>query len=119
MTKRDFLNNVAQNNITDEVKAFALAELERLDNRNESRSSKQKEKTAKENAPIIAKVGEYLSEHEVCIASEIAELCDINVQKASGVLRGMAERGELVQVEVKIPKKGKVKGYKKPVAVAE
>lgn len=111
MTKRDFLNDVARGNVTEDVKTFALAELERLDSRNESRSGKQKEKTAKENAPYIAVIREYMQEHINVTAAEISEKLEISVQKASALLRGLVATEELTADDVRIAKKGKCKVY--------
>lgn len=111
MTKREFLNTVAATATTEEIKAFALEELARLDKRNENRSSKQASKTAEANAPYVAAIREYMQAHKNVTAAEVAEVVEISVQKASALLRGLVAAEELTATEVKIPKKGKCKAY--------
>lgn len=111
MTKRDFLNAVSATTNDPAIKEFALEELERLNRRNENRSSKQASKTAEQNAPYIAAIMEYMDNHSNVTAAEISEKVEISVQKASALLRGLVASEKLTATEVKIPKKGKCKAY--------
>ena len=47
-------------------------------------------------------------------ATEVAEVLEMNVQKASALLRMAVALERAVQAEVKLPKKGKVKVYSLP-----
>lgn len=111
MTKREFLNAVIEANVNEELSAFAVAEIGKLDKRNEAKSSKPS-KTAIANEPIKADIVKMLKEREeVATASEIAEALGLTTQKVSALCRQLVEGGTLTATEVKVPKKGKVKAY--------
>lgn len=111
MTNREFLNTIINANISDEVTAQAKDLLAKLDARNAKRAATPS-KTAVANEPIKAKIVELLSDAtELMTASQIGEALEISTQKASALLRQMVEVGTLTSEEVKIPKKGKQKGY--------
>lgn len=107
MTNREFLNAVVTANVSDEVTAMAQSLLAKLDERNAKRASTPS-KTAIANEPIKANIVNYLSEHGLSTAGEVGEALGITTQKASALLRQI---DNLTVTEVKIPKKGKVKGY--------
>ena len=111
-TKREFLTGIVEGaTITAEQAAFAAKEIEALDKRNEKRKATPS-KTAIENAPIKEKIVEFLTGKEnPIIATTIATELGITTQKASALARQLVEAGTLVAVDVKVPKKGKVKGY--------
>lgn len=111
-TKREFLKGIVEGaTVTAEQAAFAAKEIEALDKRNEKRKEKPS-KTAIENAPIKEKIVEFLKGKEnPIIATTIATEVGITTQKASALARQLVEAGTLVAVDVKVPKKGKVKGY--------
>ena len=114
MTKREMCNYIVNGGeITEEVKAWFVEEIEKLDKENEKARERAAKKKA-ENQPFIDAVLEYLDgKEELVTASEIIENVDIfeSVQKASSVLRGLEKEGIVESDEVKT-KKGKVKGYK-------
>lgn len=112
MTKREFLQAViATGTVAEEVKAFAQTEIEKLDARNASRSSKPT-KAQIENEPIKRKIVTLLTEvGEKYVASAIAEKLEISTQKASALCRQLVESGKLQVEDVKVPKKGKQKAY--------
>ena len=106
MTNREFFNAVIANEITEEVIAHATEPIAKLDERNAKRASKPS-KTQKENESIKASILAVLTT-EPKVASEVAELVGISTQKASALLRQI----EGLEVsEVKVPKRGKMKGY--------
>ena len=106
MTNREFYTAVINGTITEDMVAKAHEEIAKLDERNAKRASKPSKKSL-ENEPIKAKILEVLST-EPKVASEVAELVGISTQKASALLRQI----EGLEVsEVKVPKKGKMKGY--------
>lgn len=111
MTNREFLNSIINANISDEITAQAQDMLAKLDARNAKRSATPS-KTAIANEPIKAKIVELLSDAtELMTAPQVGEAVGVSTQKASALLRQMVEVGTLVSEEVKIPKKGKMKGY--------
>ena len=110
MTKRDFYNAIINSNVSDELKEFSQAEIEKLDNRNKKRSSKPS-KAAIANAPIKTAILDYVKSHANAIASDIATACEISTQKASALCRQLVKVGTLAVEEVKVKGKGKVKAY--------
>ena len=114
MTKREMCNYIVNGGeITEEVKAWFVEEIEKLDKENEKARERAAKKKA-ENQPFIDAALEYLDgKEEPVTASELKENVDIfeNVQKASATLRTLEKEGIVESDEVKT-KKGKVKGYK-------
>ena len=106
MTNRDFYNAVINANINEEMTSFATEAIAKLDERNAKRASKPS-KTQIANEPIIKAITEVLTD-EPMLASRIAELCGISVNKASA----LAKKVEGVKVvDVKVKGKGTQKGY--------
>ena len=110
MTTRDFLNTVITSNINDEMTEKAKALIAALDRRNSARKDKPS-KTAIANAPIKEAIVNYLQGKGAQTASEIGTALELTTQKASALLRQLEVEGVVVSSEVKVPKKGKVKGY--------
>lgn len=106
MTQREFYTAVIASVDNDELKAFATEAIAKLDARNAKRASTPS-KTQKENEPIVKAIASVLTD-EPMLASKIAELCNISVQKASS----LAKKVDRVQtVDVKVKGKGTQKGY--------
>ena len=113
MTKREFMTAIVNGEMTDELKAFAAAEIEKMDAANEARKAKVSKKAA-ENAPLMDKIyNDILDEEEPETATTVGEMLEVSTQKASALLRKMVEEGRAVKVDVKVPKKGIQKGYKR------
>ena len=114
MTKRAMCEYIVNGGeITEEVKAWFVEEIKKLDKENEKARERAAKKKA-ENQPFIDAALEYLDgKEELVTASELLENVEIfeSVQKASSVLRGLEKEGIVESDEVKT-KKGKVKGYK-------
>jgi DNA-binding transcriptional regulator YhcF (GntR family) len=111
MTKREFLE-IVMGLGHPEVAEFAAKELEKMDRALEKRRSKPT-KAQIANAPIIEQiVSEILEGEELKTASEIAEILDISVQKASAVLRQAVSEGKVEVEDVKVKGKGTQKGYR-------
>ena len=109
MTKREFLNVVAESNMADEIKEYAKAQLEKMDYANEKRRNKLSKK-ALENLPIIEEIEKMLTS-EPRTATVIGEHIGISPQKASSLLRKIVAEGKAVKIDVKIKGKGTQKGY--------
>ena len=119
MTKREFLTAIVElgveGTISSELGDFAEEEIAKLDEALAKRRAKVSAKAA-ENAPLMDKIYEdILKEDEVVTATVVGELMEISTQKASALLRKMVEAGRATVEDVKIPKKGTQKGYKKVV----
>ena len=114
MTNREFLTAIANStNLSSDLTEFATEQIAKMDARNEARKASSKpSKTAIANEPIKASIMEFLSaQSEPMIAADIAENVKITTAKASSLLTQLVKSGKVVKSEVKIPKKGKVKGY--------
>lgn len=119
MTKREFLEAIvglgAEGKIESELGAFAEEEIVKMDEALAKRREKTSAKAA-ENAPLMDKIYEdILKEDEPITATTVGELMEISTQKASALLRKMVDEGRATSEDVKIPKKGTQKGYKKVV----
>lgn len=110
MTNREFYTAVANEEMTAEVIAFAKEAIVKLDERNAKRNAKPS-KTAIENEPIKAAIVEFLEGKEDMPAAEIAIACEISTNKASALCRQLVDEGKLSVKDIKVPKKGKCKGY--------
>ena len=111
MTNREFLTAIANlETASEELKAEAVARIEKLDATNEARKNKPSKK-ATENAPILEQIATEILTVEAQTASAIAEAAGISVQKASALLRQLVADGKATVTEVKIPKKGVQKAY--------
>lgn len=110
MTNREFYSAVIEANINADLTAHAEKEIEKLNARNEKRSTTMN-KTQKENAEIKKSILAVLSADKVKTANEVGVECGISTNKASALLRQLVLDKVAIDSEVKIPKKGKVKGY--------
>ena len=120
MTNREYYNAIlAIENLADDLKAETEAKLERLDTQAESKKKAVKDKRAEENAPLKAKVLEYLGERDdegnlknsKALASKIAEYVECHPSKVTSLCKSLIEEGRVTVEEVKIPKVGKRKAY--------
>lgn len=111
MTQREFFAGIVEGTVvTAEQATFAVEAIAKLDKRNEKRAATPS-KTAIANEPIKAKIVEFLEGRELTPANIIAEGVEITTQKASALCRQLVEAGTLVVADIKVAKKGKVKGY--------
>lgn len=110
MTVREFLAKVIATSTDAEIVAKAKELTENLDKANVRRASKPS-KTQIENEPIKASILEFLAGGKVQTAPEIAVAVGISTQKASALAKQLVEVGKVVQSEIKVPKKGKMKAY--------
>lgn len=116
MTKKEFFVTVASTentNITEEMRSFAEYMLEQMEREANNRKAKNAEKSAEKNAAFRQQILETMKADasETFTTSEIAEALEVSVQKASAILRGMVSDGVLNVADIKVPKKGKQKGY--------
>ena len=111
MTKREFLE-IVMGLGHHEAAIFAAKELDKMDKALAKRRSKPT-KAQIANAPIIEQiVSEILEEEEFKTASEISEILEVSVQKASAVLRQAVSEGKVEVEDVKVKGKGTQKGYR-------
>ena len=114
MTNREFYTAVANGTINEEVIAHAASAIEKLDNALEARKNKPS-KTALENAPIVEAITGVLT-NDPQTAADIGVQVGVSTAKASSLLRQIVLAGNAASTDIKVPKKGTVKGYSLPVA---
>ena len=113
MTSREFFEVVMSANVPENIKAYAQAQIKKLDDRNDKRKSAGSKK-AQENEVIKVAL---LNAMETDVVYTAAQLNELKVEgitstsKASALARQLVEVGELTETEVKIKGRGKVKGY--------
>lgn len=112
MTKREFLNAIVNGEINEDIKTFAEEELEKLDAANAKRREQSSKKRA-ENQPLLDRIYNEILGDEPKTASEVAEVIETSVQKASSLLRTLVDEDKADSTEIKVPKRGKCKGYTK------
>ena len=115
MTNREFLTNVANGTINDEIKAHAAEAIAKLDEANAKRKEKKAEnakpsKAALENAPLVDAAVEFLGT-ETKIAADIAVALGVSIPKANAVMKQAVAEGKVTVEKIKVPKKGEVNGY--------
>ena len=111
-TMRNFLTDVANAEaLPEKVKAYATAEIAKLDKRNEDRKAKGS-KTAQENAPLKEKIVAYVGENPGKTAKEIAEATGLTPAKVTALATQLKKAEVLVAAEVKVDKR-KVLAYTK------
>lgn len=111
MTNREFFTAISEGKLTDEIKEFAVAAIEKLDARNVTRNSKPS-KTQLENAPIKEALLKYLTENDGQFTEgDLGTALDITHNKAGALARQLVAEGKVISAEVKIAKVGKRKVY--------
>ena len=121
MTNREFLTNVANGTINDEIKAHAAEALIKLDEVNAKRKEKKNDKPSKaavENAPLVDAAVEFLGT-ETKIAADIAVALGVSIPKANAVMKQALAEGKVTVEKIKVPKKGEVNGYTAVAVEAE
>lgn len=109
-TTRQALVAIANGNITDEVKAWASAEIAKLDTKNEKRrNTPTKEQVANEG--VMTSIVEYIKANGAKVASELGTALGISTQKASALCKKLVDGGELTVTDKKVKGKGSVKEY--------
>lgn len=120
MTNREFYNAVIEANISAEIVAHATKEIEKLDARNEKRSSTPS-KVQVENEGYKVQICDFLAEQSDLVNSNtIASAVGISANKVSALCKQLAEvdKIEVVKGGLKSDSgKGKVNGYRIKVAV--
>ncbi len=110
MTNREFFTAVSTlEGIPAELTKFSLEAIEKMDARNAKRNAKPSKK-AIANEPVKEAIVNVLTTKPQT-ASVIAAQTKLSTQKASALLRQLVAEGQVVQSEVKVPKKGKQKAY--------
>ena len=120
MNNREFLNDVrgvlcgnTPIHTTVEIDDHARLLLEKMDTTQKKTAEKAKSAKAVENAPLKENVFNYLAgETERKTATEIGAALGLSTAKVVALCRQMVGEGRLSMEDIKVPKKGKQKGYK-------
>ena len=108
-TNRQALTLVANGNITEEVKAWALNEIAKLDKKNTKR--KAEEGTIKvENRPIADAILVALANGSM-LSTDLAKVIGQTTQKTNGVAGEMVKLGLITKAKVKVKNKGEMTSY--------
>ena len=110
MTQREFFTAIVNGTINADIQAYAADAIIKLDKRNATRASKPT-KSQQANVPLLAEIRTFLTGKKNVLAAEVAAHLDVTPQKASGLLKLLADGGEVTTAEVKVPKQGKRKAY--------
>lgn len=118
MTNREFFNTIINaNEITDEMRAFAAEAIGKLDATNEKRKAASAVKAAEKQAekePVRAALIAVI-DNEPKTATMLIEAAGLDIKPASvpSLLRPFVDEGSVLKVDVKVPGKGKQRGYVK------
>lgn len=109
MTKKEFFETIANNPLNDEIKNFALKELQLLERRRE-RESNRVTKNQLENIQLGEKIIEMLTDKPITIQEITVRLGQPNLtnQKISAIMKQLTETNPIEKVKIKIDKKEKV-----------
>lgn len=109
MTKKEFFETIVNNPLNDEIKNFALKELQLLERRRE-RESNRITKNQLENIQLGEKIIEMLTDKPITIQEITARLGQPNLtnQKISAIMKQLTETNPIEKVKIKIDKKEKV-----------
>ena len=113
MTNREFYTNIANGNITEAEKEFALAAIAKMDETNEKRKNKTSPKDAEKaaaDAVIRENVFNVLTA-DPQTEGDIAAQVGVTGAKARAELRKLVDEGRVAKTDIKVPKKGTCKGY--------
>lgn len=114
MTNREFFSAILNNeNLSEELRAHAEAQIAKLDKAIETRKS-HPSKASIANAPLLANLRTFISEHnDTFLATILAPIFEVSTQKMSALLRALVDEGMLKPCEVKVKGKGTMRGYTK------
>lgn len=112
MTTREFYEAIANGSaITAEMKEIALKGLAALERKNEKAKEARLAKN-EADAPLVKAILAVVTD-EPTLTSAIASKVGMSTPKASALARKLVAEGKLVEVEVKVPKVGARKAYKR------
>lgn len=113
MTQREFFTKakaILEEANKPELVTYCENAIEKLDARNAKKSSTLS-KTQIENEEIKKEILAHLNGKKDAISSEIGVALGYSTSKISALMTQLVNEGKVTVSDVKIPKKGKVKGY--------
>ena len=118
-TNTEFLTAVLNSTTDADVRAYALAALNKTDEKNKARRTKAQEKANTANTATLSTLRAQVKAGEVLTSASVAGLLGVTSQKSTAVLRAGVKAGVLVEIDPIKGKSGKVKAYKFAGADAE
>lgn len=86
MTQREFYNAIVKADVAQELKDYATAQVQTLDNKNSARNVKARAKKADENKPLVAQIKTILADGQAHTCSEISASTGANIPKVSSLI---------------------------------
>ena len=114
ITARTALTSIAQGTITPDVQEWALAEIAKMNAKNEKRKAEGGIKA--ENKPVADAILVALANGGM-LATDLAVVIGQSVPKTNGVAKQMCDLGMLVKSKVKVKGKGEMTAYSLVVEV--
>ena len=111
-TNTEFLTAVLNTTTDADVRAYALAALNKTDDKNSKRRAKAQEKASAANTATLSALRAQVKAGEVLTSASVAGLLGVTSQKSTAVLRAGVKAGVLVEIDPIKGKSGKVKAYK-------
>ena len=115
MTQREFFVAITNADVTDELKDFAAAAIEKLDATNEAKRVKAAEKRASketERAPMRQAIVNVMTDEFKTASTLLAAAgLEITPQSVPSLLKPLIEEGVVLKGEVKVTGKGTQRGY--------
>lgn len=109
MTRRERLEMVIAQNITDELIEECKVELEKLNASNASRKPTERQIV---NGQIAETILGFLTNEPMFVDTIVANLGgDYTRQRVSGILTNLVKEGKVVSEDIKVKGKGKRKAY--------
>ena len=104
MTQRDFYNAIVKADVAQELKDYASAQVQALDNKNSARNVKARAKKADENKPLVAQIKTILADGKAHTCAELSATTGANIPKVSSLI-GAYFKDTVVKETVKVDKK--------------
>ena len=104
MTQREFFQAVISAEVAQELKDYATAQVQALDNKNSARNVKARAKKADENKPLVAQIKTILADGQAHTCAELSATTGANIPKVSSLI-GTYFKDTVVKETVKVDKK--------------
>ena len=104
MTQREFYQAVVSADVAQELKDYATAQVQALDNKNSARNVKARAKKADENKPLVAQIKTILADGQAHTCAELSATTGANTPKVSSLI-GTYFKDTVVKETVKVDKK--------------
>jgi hypothetical protein len=118
MTQRDFYNAIIKADVAQELKDYASAQVQALNNKNSARNVKTRAKKDAVNAPLLAQINALLADGKTHTCAEISAYTGANSPKIAALVKPFVDNGTIVKETVKNGKNRAI-AYRNAVQVEE